>query len=55
MQGIKPGPVNDMVILSARPRERKLVKGIKYVLTLISLGNNKGNFLLPRDNDDLDE
>ncbi|KAK0142231.1 hypothetical protein N1851_020062 [Merluccius polli] len=27
--GIKPGPVNDMVILSARPRERKLVEGIR--------------------------
>ncbi|KAG1968279.1 hypothetical protein F2P79_003233 [Pimephales promelas] len=26
-QGIKPGPVNDMVILSARPKERRLVEG----------------------------
>ncbi|XP_030254932.1 uncharacterized protein LOC115570464 [Sparus aurata] len=26
---IKPGPVNDMVILSARPKERKLVEGIR--------------------------
>ncbi|XP_067088808.1 uncharacterized protein [Osmerus mordax] len=27
--GIKPGPVNDMVILSARPRERRLMEGIR--------------------------
>nr|XP_023665102.1 uncharacterized protein LOC111842592 isoform X2 [Paramormyrops kingsleyae] len=27
--GIKPGPVNKMVILSARPRERRLVEGIR--------------------------
>ncbi|KAK0153218.1 hypothetical protein N1851_005090 [Merluccius polli] len=27
--GIKPGPVNDMVIISARPRERRLAEGIR--------------------------
>ncbi len=37
MQGVKPGPVNDMVILSARPKERKLVEGIRLVLLLLSL------------------
>ena len=35
MQGIKPGPVNDMVILSARLKERKLVEGIRYTLLFI--------------------
>ncbi|MEQ2300878.1 hypothetical protein AMECASPLE_030312 [Ameca splendens] len=29
--GITPGPVNDIVILSARPRERKLFKRIRFV------------------------
>uniref|UniRef100_A0A671V656 YqaJ viral recombinase domain-containing protein n=1 Tax=Sparus aurata TaxID=8175 RepID=A0A671V656_SPAAU len=29
MQGVKPGLVNDMVILSARPKERRLVDGIR--------------------------
>ncbi|KAF4114013.1 hypothetical protein G5714_004236 [Onychostoma macrolepis] len=29
---VKPGPVNDMVILSARPKERKLVEGIRSSL-----------------------
>ncbi len=37
MQGVKPGPVNDMVILSARPKEQKLVEGIRLVLLLLSL------------------
>ncbi|XP_077102505.1 uncharacterized protein LOC143753718 [Siphateles boraxobius] len=27
--GIKPGPVNDMVIISARPKERRLAEGIR--------------------------
>ncbi|XP_077104270.1 uncharacterized protein LOC143757190 isoform X2 [Siphateles boraxobius] len=27
--GIKPCPVNDMVIISARPRERRLAEGIR--------------------------
>ncbi|XP_051965505.1 uncharacterized protein LOC127631432 [Xyrauchen texanus] len=27
--GIKPGPVNDMVIVSARPKERRLAEGIR--------------------------
>lgn len=27
--GIKPGPVNDMVIISARPKERRLLEGIR--------------------------
>ncbi|KAM8827821.1 uncharacterized protein AB9W97_004090 isoform 2-T3 [Spinachia spinachia] len=28
LKGVKPGLVNDIVILSARPKERKLTKGI---------------------------
>ncbi|KAF7641138.1 hypothetical protein LDENG_00292300 [Lucifuga dentata] len=27
--GVKPGPVNNMVVLSARPRERRLAEGIR--------------------------
>lgn len=37
MQGIKPGPVNDMVIISARPRERRLAEGIRNVLSTTTI------------------
>ena len=34
LQGVKPGLVNKMVILSARPKERRLLEGIRFVLLL---------------------
>nr|XP_029131417.1 uncharacterized protein LOC114917782 isoform X2 [Labrus bergylta] len=29
--GVKPGPVNEMVILSARPKERRLAQGVSSI------------------------
>ena len=34
LQGVKPGLVNKIVILSARPKERRLLEGIRFVLLL---------------------